>query len=134
MGKKKHKKDRHTSGQDDAGKRPDPLAPLAGIAAALVQKADSPEVRQLLASGLTMAAAAASAALMKMPAAGAAGAAPAPPVPPAAPVAPEPPVPPVPPVPPQGTTKSPDPHEIGVALGKAAEQVLGAFLRKKPGV
>lgn len=130
MGKKKHRKQKHAA---EAGKH-DALAPLAGIAAALVQQANRPEARQLLASGLTMAAAAASAALTKgtvepQPQPATSG-----PVPPKSPVTPVPPQAPVPPVPPQGTTRSPDPHEIGVALGKAAEQVLGAFLRKKPGV
>ncbi|MFS0772152.1 hypothetical protein [Sphingomonas sp. 1P08PE] len=127
------------SGKGKTGKLPKRIGgiklpkELRRTANSLIEQADSPAGRQVLAAGLTMAAAAASAALTRKPEVrpAASGGQPVPPVPPEAPV---PPFPPEAPLPPQGTTRSPDPHEIGVALGKAAEQVLGAFLRKKPGV
>ena len=107
------------------------------IGGALLEKAQSPEGREMLAAGLTMAAAAATAAVAKGRArreAAAATDAPVPPTspaPPEAPVSPEPPVPPVPPVPPQGTQMQPDPQAIAEAVGKAAEAMLGRLFGGK---
>ncbi len=111
---------------------------VRAIGGALLEKAQSPQGREMLAAGLTMAAAAASAAVAKgrakREAAAAAPEAPVSPVPPAsaeAPEPPEPPVPPVPPVPPQGTQMQPDPQAIAEAVGKAAEAMLGRLFGGK---
>ncbi|GAA0676819.1 F0F1-type ATP synthase membrane subunit c/vacuolar-type H+-ATPase subunit K [Sphingomonas insulae] len=102
------------------------------IGGALLEKAQSPQGREMLAAGLTMAAAAATAAVAKgrakREAAAAASDAPA-----AAPSAAEPeaPTPPVPPVPPQGTQMQPDPQAIAEAVGKAAEAMLGRLFGGK---
>lgn len=106
------------------------------IGGALLEKAQSPQGREMLAAGLTMAAAAATAAVAKGRAkreAAAAADGPVPPTSPAPPEAPVPPVPPIPPVPPQGTQMQPDPQAIAEAVGKAAEAMLGRlFGGKKP--
>ena len=101
------------------------------VGGALLEKANSPQGREMLAAGLTMAAAAATAALAKGRAERAKPA--EPPRPPEAPRTPDAPVPPVPPVPPQGTQTQPDPAAIVDAVGKAAEAMLGKlFGGKKP--
>ncbi|SEM81392.1 hypothetical protein SAMN05192583_1339 [Sphingomonas gellani] len=112
---------------------------LREIGGALLDKANSPQGREMLAAGLTMAAAAASAAVAngkaKREAAGAAGATPAgapkPASPPAPPAPPAPPSPPSPPAPPQGTHTQPDPQAIAEAVGKAAEAMLGRLFGAK---
>jgi len=93
------------------------------VGGALLEKANSPQGREMLAAGLTMAAAAATAALAKGRAERAAK--------PEAPRPPEAPVPPVPPVPPQGTQTQPDPQAIADAVGKAAEAMLGRLFGRK---
>ncbi len=102
------------------------------IGGALLEKAQSPQGREMLAAGLTMAAAAATAAVAKgrakREAAAAAPEAPVSPVPPASAEAPEPPV---PPVPPQGMQMQPDPQAIAEAVGKAAEAMLGRLFGGK---
>lgn len=105
------------------------------VGGALLEKANSPQGREMLAAGLTMAAAAATAALAKgraeraaKPDAPCPPEAPVPPVPPVPPVSP---VPPVPPVPPQGTQTQPDPQAIADAVGKAAEAMLGRLFGRK---
>lgn len=96
---------------------------------ALLEKANSPQGREMLAAGLTMAAAAATAAVAKGRAKREpAGAAPVPPVPPTPGEAPEPPK---PPEPPQGTQTQPDPQAIAEAVGKAAEAILGRLFGGK---
>ena len=110
---------------------------VRAIGGALLEKAQSPQGREMLAAGLTMAAAAASAAVAKGRARREAAAAtdgpvpPTSPAPPEAPVPPEPPVPPVPPVPPHGTQMQPDPQAIAEAVGKAAEAMLGRLFGGK---
>jgi outer membrane biosynthesis protein TonB len=99
------------------------------VGGALLEKANSPQGREMLAAGLTMAAAAATAALAKGRAERAAK--PNAPRPPEAPVPPVPPVSPVPPVPPQGTQTQPDPQAIADAVGKAAEAMLGRLFGRK---
>lgn len=107
------------------------------IGGALLEKAQSPQGREMLAAGLTMAAAAASAAVAKGRAKReAAAAAPqnaAHPAPPATPGAPTPAEPPTPPTPPQGTQMQPDPQAIAEAVGKAAEAMLGRLFGKREG-
>jgi hypothetical protein len=128
MGKKKHgKKDKHRQDghrQDGAAAtRPAPsLQPLAGLAATLARQVDSPEGRRILASGLTMAAAAASAALLRH-----SGEAATPSPSTAAPTSPTPPTPPTPPIRPTG----PSHDDLGAVLGKAAEQMLGRLFAGK---
>ncbi|WP_137897497.1 hypothetical protein [Sphingomonas sp. 2SG] len=96
---------------------------------ALLEKANSPQGREMLAAGLTMAAAAATAAVAKGRAKReAAGERPVPPVPPVPGAAPEPPR---PPEPPQGTQAQPDPQAIADAVGKAAEALLGRLFGGK---
>ncbi len=123
MGKKKHgKKDKHR--YDDAAATPpsSSFSPLAGLAATLARQVDSPEGRRILASGLTMAAAVASAALLRHSGdATAHSPSTAAPVPPTPPTPPTPPASPNSPTPPMGSS----PDDLGVVLGKAAEQVLG---------
>ncbi len=108
---------------------------VRAIGGALLEKAQSPQGREMLAAGLTMAAAAASAAVAKgrakREAAAAAPEAPVSPVPPASAEAPEPPLPPVSPVSPQGTQMQPDPQAIAEAVGKAAEAMLGRLFGGK---
>ena len=86
------------------------------IGGALLEKAQSPQGREMLAAGLTMAAAAATAAVAKGRAKREAA---------AAPDAPE------APTPPQGTQMQPDPHAIAEAVGKAAEAMLGRLFGGK---
>jgi hypothetical protein len=90
---------------------------------ALLEKAQSPQGREMLAAGLTMAAAAAATAMANGRARREAAAAERP-VPPT-PETPD--APPVPPTPPQGTHRQPDPQAIADAVGKAAEAMLGKF-------
>jgi hypothetical protein len=100
------------------------------IGGALLEKAQSPQGREMLAAGLTMAAAAVTAAVAKGRAKREAASAPEAPEAPAAPEAPNPPT---PPTPPQGTQMQPDPQAIAEAVGKAAEAMLGRlFGGKKP--
>ena len=91
------------------------------IGGALLEKAQSPQGREMLAAGLTMAAAAATAAVAKGRAKREAAA------------APEAPTPPTPPTPPQGTQTQPDPQAIAEAVGKAAEAMLGRLFGGKTG-
>lgn len=93
------------------------------IGGALLEKAQSPQGREMLAAGLTMAAAAATAAVAKGRAKREAAA-----EAPAAPAAPETPT---PPTPPQGTQTQPDPQAIADAVGKAAEAMLGRLFGGK---
>lgn len=93
---------------------------------ALLDKANSPQGREMLAAGLTMAAAAATAAVAKGRMRREATAAR-----PEAPVPPTPETPPTPPTPPQGTQTQPDPQAIADAVGKAAEAVLGRLFGAK---
>ena len=96
---------------------------------ALLEKANSPQGREMLAAGLTMAAAAATAAVAKgRTKREAAAERPVPPVPPTPGAAPEPPR---PPEPPQGTQTQPDPQAIAEAVGKAAEAMLGRLFGGK---
>lgn len=96
---------------------------------ALLEKANSPQGREMLAAGLTMAAAAATAAVAKgRTKREAAGERPVPPVPPVPGAAPEPPR---PPEPPQVTQTQPDPQAIADAVGKAAEALLGRLFGGK---
>ncbi|AXJ95629.1 MULTISPECIES: hypothetical protein [unclassified Sphingomonas] len=101
------------------------------IGGAVLEKANTPQGREMLAAGLTMAAAAASAAVakgrMKRETA-AAGPAPAPDAARAADAAPPPP-PPAPP--PQGTQRDPDPTAMLAMVGTVAESVLGKLFTKK---
>ncbi len=97
----------------------------------LIEQAQTPQGRQVIAAGLAMATAAVARAK-----ANAAHAAPMPPVPPAPPHAPTPPVPPVPPRAPGagGTTGTPtvDPAQIAEAVGQAATAFFdGLFGRKR---
>lgn len=101
------------------------------IGGALLEKAQSPQGREMLAAGLTMAAAAATAAVAKGRAKREAAAAPETPVSPVPPASAEGPEPPVPPVPPQGTQMQPDPQAIADAVGKAAEAMLGRLFGEK---
>ncbi|WP_293875203.1 hypothetical protein [Sphingomonas sp. UBA978] len=103
------------------------------IGGALLEKAQSPQGREMLAAGLTMAAAAATAAVAKGRAKREAAAAPEAPRAPDAPRAPEAPTPPTPPIPPQGTQTQPDPQAIAEAVGKAAEAMLGRLFGGKKG-
>jgi hypothetical protein len=135
MGKKKHKGEKHDRKQDrdhaahgaerDSRAGGFPL-PLAGIAAMVTQQLQSPAARAAMATGLRVAADALSKSATP----------PQPPVPPQPAAAPHNETPPssakVDQAASQGTTRAPDPHDIGVVLGKAAEQLLGAFLHKKP--
>jgi len=96
---------------------------------ALLEKANSPQGREMLAAGLTMAAAAATAAVAKGRAKREhAAERPVPPVPPTPGAAPEPPR---SPEPPQGTQTQPDPQAIAEAVGKAAEAMLGRLFGGK---
>ncbi len=90
---------------------------------ALLEKANSPQGREMLAAGLTMAAAAATAAVAKGRAKREAAAS-APPSA-AATKAPE------PETAPQGTQTQPDPQAIAAAVGKAAEAMLGRLFGGK---
>lgn len=102
------------------------------VGGALLEKAQSPQGREMLAAGLTMAAAAASAAVANGRAKRAAAAErPVPPVPPVPPKPGDAPEPPTPPVPPQGTQMQPDPQAIAAAVGKAAEAMLGRLFGGK---
>ena len=93
---------------------------------ALLEKANSPQGREMLAAGLTMAAAAATAAVAKGRAKREhAAERPVPPTPGAAPE------PPRSPEPPQGTQTQPDPQAIAEAVGKAAEAMLGRLFGGK---
>ncbi|MGP7794743.1 hypothetical protein [Sphingomonas sp. CLY1604] len=92
------------------------------VGGALLQKANSPQGREMLAAGLTMAAAAATAAVAKGRAKREPAAAAEPPEAPRAPDAP---------VPPQGTQTQPDPQAIAEAVGKAAEAMLGRLFGAK---
>jgi hypothetical protein len=93
---------------------------------ALLEKANSPQGRELLAAGLTMAAAAATAAVAKgRTKRDATADRPVPPTPPAPGETPE------PPKPPQGTQTQPDPQAIADAVGKAAEAMLGRLFGGK---
>lgn len=103
------------------------------IGGALLEKAQSPQGREMLAAGLTMAAAAATAAVAKGRAKREAAAAPEAPRAPEPPRAPEAPTPPTPPTPPQGTQTQPDPQAIAEAVGKAAEAMLGRLFGGKKG-
>lgn len=96
------------------------------VGGALLDKANSQQGREMLAAGLTMAAAAATAAVAATRAKREA-AAPVPPVPPAPPAPDAPPAPP----PPQGTHSQPDPQAIAEAVGKAAEAMLGRLFGGK---
>lgn len=89
------------------------------VGGALLEKANSPHGREMLAAGLTMAAAAASAAVAKGKAQRQATR-PTPPAPdgPAADAS-------TPPPGAQGTQTQPDPQAIAEAVGKAAEAMLG---------
>lgn len=78
---------------------------------ALIDRANSPAGREMIAAGLSIAAAAASAAVVKARAEREARSAP--------------PTPPVPPTAPQGTHKASDPQAIADAVGQATEMVLG---------
>lgn len=99
------------------------------VGGALLEKANSPQGREMLAAGLTMAAAAASAAVAKGQAQRAAAKAPSPAPGPSAAGAP--PAPPEPPQPPRGTHTQPDPQAIAEAVGKAAEAMLGRLFGGK---
>jgi hypothetical protein len=94
------------------------------IGGALLEKAQSPQGREMLAAGLTMAAAAATAAVAKGRAKREAAAAPEAPRAPETPKAP---------TPPQGTQTQPDPQAIAEAVGKAAEAMLGRLFGGKKG-
>lgn len=99
------------------------------VGGALLEKANSPQGREMLAAGLTMAAAAASAAVAK----GAARRDAARPTPSEGGAPDGPPAPPTPPTPPQGTHMQPDPQAIAEAVGKAAEAMLGRLFGGKKG-
>ena len=102
------------------------------IGGALLEKAQSPQGREMLAAGLTMAAAAATAAVAKSRAKRETAATrPVPPVSPVTPTPEAPPAPPEPPTPPQGTQMQPDPQAIAEAVGKAAEAMLGRLFGGK---
>lgn len=104
---------------------------VRAIGGAVLERANSPEGREMLAAGLTMAAAAASAAVARGRAKREAAAAPVPPVAPA-PAGPDaPPAPPAPPTPPQGTQADPDPAAMLAMVGTVAESVLGKLFSKK---
>jgi hypothetical protein len=95
---------------------------------ALLEKANSPQGREMLAAGLTMAAAAATAAVAKgRTKREAAAERPVPPVPPTPGETPE------PPKAPQGTQTQPDPQAIAEAVGQAAEALLGRLFGGKKG-
>ncbi|WP_242097826.1 hypothetical protein [Sphingomonas sp. CROZ-RG-20F-R02-07] len=83
---------------------------------ALIERAQSPEGRQVLTAGLAMAATAATAALAKR-----------------AQTPPEParPAPEAPDAPPQGTQSAPDPQAMADAFMGAAERALGQFFGKR---
>jgi len=129
MGKKKKHKQKHDHAGKGASSQSGLPPQVAGVAAALSRHLSSPEGRHLLATGLTMAAAAASAALTRPAALGAQR----PPEPPRPPVPPQPaaeasappPPPPSPPEPPQGTTKAPDAQVIANVIGDVADQIFG---------
>jgi hypothetical protein len=98
---------------------------------AAIEKAQTPQGREMIAAGLSIAAAAASAAVVKARASGSSSEMPpAPPVPPSGPVPPVPPEPPVPPVPPQGA-RAGDPQAAVEAMGQMAEMVLGRLFAKR---
>lgn len=110
------------------------------VGGALIEKANSPQGREWLAAGLTMAATAATAAVAKgqarrNEATRPAAERPVPPVPPTPPVPPSGATPPEPPRPetPQGTQTQPDPQAIAAAVGKAAEAMLGRLFGGKAG-
>ncbi|MEI5685641.1 hypothetical protein [Sphingomonas kyungheensis] len=111
------------------------------VGGVLLEKANSPQGREWLAAGLTMAATAATAAVAKgqarrSEATRPAAERPVPPTPPATPVPPSgdgPPEPPRPEAPPQGTQTQPDPQAIAAAVGKAAEAMLGRLFGGKAG-
>jgi len=86
----------------------------------LIDKAHSPEGRQAIATGLTMAAAAMAAATERRARKTAASEAPAPDAP-EAPRPPEPPKPPTPPSPPEGIA---NPMMLGTMIGDAVEQAM----------
>ena len=96
---------------------------------ALLEKANSPQGREMLAAGLTMAAAAATAAVAagrtKREGTAERPGPPAPPTPGAAPETPR------TPESPQGTQTQPDPQAIAEAVGKAAEAMLGRLFGGK---
>jgi len=96
---------------------------------ALLEKANSPQGREMLAAGLTMAAAAATAAVAagrtKREGTAERPVPPAPPTPGAAPETPR------TPESPQGTQTQPDPQAIAEAVGKAAEAMLGRLFGGK---
>ena len=102
---------------------------------ALLERANSPQGREMLAAGLTMAAAAATAAVAKgRTKREAAADRPVPPTPPTPPTAaPTPAETPEPPKPPQGTQTHPDPQAIAEAVGQAAEALLGRLFGGKKG-
>jgi len=97
------------------------------IGGALLEKAQSPQGREMLAAGLTMAAAAATAAVAKGRARREAAATPEAPATPQTPTPPGNPT----PTPPQGTQTQPDPQAIAEAVGKAAEAMLGRLFGGK---
>ena len=101
------------------------------VGGALLEKANSPHGREMLAAGLTMAAAAASAAVAKGQAQRVAAKAPFPAPGPGPSAAGAPPAPPEPPQPPRGTHTQPDPQAIAEAVGKAAEAMLGRLFGGK---
>lgn len=117
MGKKKDRKKREAKRAEDAAGAtlPEELRRAGG---ALLAKANSPAGREMLAAGLGIAAAAANAAVKSERARREAGAG-----------APR--EKPGPPGEPHSTAT--DPHEIGVALGKMAEAVLGGLFAGKKG-
>jgi len=96
---------------------------------ALLEKANSPQGREMLAAGLTMAAAAATAAVAagrtKREGTAERPVPPAPPTPGAAPETPR------TPESLQGTQNQPDPQAIAEAVGKAAEAMLGRLFGGK---
>ena len=95
---------------------------------ALLEKANSPQGREMLAAGLTMAAAAATAAVAKgRTKRETAADRPVPPTPPTPGETPE------PPKPPRGTQTQPDPQAIAEAVGQAAEALLGRLFGGKKG-
>jgi hypothetical protein len=94
------------------------------VGGALLERANSPQGREMLAAGLTMAAAAATAALARGRANRAAD--PAAPQPAADPTTAPPPSSP----PPHGTQTQPDPQAIAEAVGKAAEAMLGRLFKR----
>ncbi|WP_287979360.1 hypothetical protein [Sphingomonas sp.] len=105
------------------------------IGGAVLEKANTPQGREMLAAGLTMAAAAASAAVAKgrakRDAAPSQAAQPQPVPPESAADGAVPPSPPPPPAPPRGTDRDPDPAAMLAMVGTVAETVLGKLIAKK---